>query len=135
LDRVTGWLIFNGEATDPWGGVVKFDNPQEKGDFGNPLKNRAAHLIGTKVTKDREHRNVNFDKLDWLNATRTTIEDAQVRSVHGNETLYFRNYKEGTHMVVVENGLVKDQFALVTQYAPKLSETQYEGSVVEKIRR
>jgi len=123
-----------GEANDPWGGVVRFDNPQEKGAFADPLQNRAAHLIGEDKS-GTENRVLKTDKLDWIGATRRTIEDAQVRVIQGNEVLYFRSYNEGIHLVVVESGAVKNQYGLVTQYAPELRKTQFRGAIVERVRR
>jgi hypothetical protein len=134
VKRVAGWLQSMGEATDPWGATVRFDNPQRRGNFATPLENRAAHLIGEDTTGN-EDRVRDEQKLNWLGATRQTIEDAQARVKQGNETLYFRTYKEGVHMVIVEDGTVKDQYGLVSQYAPELKKTQFEGALVEQVRR
>ena len=57
-----------------------------------------------------------------------------MRIRQGNETLYFRSYAEGVHMVVVEEGTIKDQFGLVTQYPPDLRSHNFEGAIVEKVR-
>lgn len=37
-------------------------------------------------------------------------------------------------MVVVESGKVKDQYGLLTQYAPELTKGKFEGDVVERVR-
>lgn len=38
VKRIANWLPAIGEATDPWGGVVRIDNPQTKGDFGDRVR-------------------------------------------------------------------------------------------------
>lgn len=90
---------------------------------------RAKNPTGNEV------RVLDSDKLAWIGATRKTIEDAQIRVRAGYETLYFRSYAEGTHMVIVEDGKVTDQYALISQYAPKLAEKQFEGALVERVRQ
>ncbi|QIF01917.1 hypothetical protein [Roseimicrobium sp. ORNL1] len=98
------------------------------------MENRAAHLIGENIDKNQEDRTLRPEKLDWVGAVEKTISDAQVRVTNGPETFYFRNYAEGTHMVIVEDGAIKDQYALVTQYAPELSKRQFRGALVERVR-
>jgi len=134
VSRAASWLKNETPATDPWGATVQFDNPDRTGAFGDPLKNRAAHLLG-KDEWGTGTRDLHQGKIDWLSATRATIENAQARVRQGESTLYFRSYKEGVHMVVVEDGAVEAQHALVTQYAPELSKTQFEGAIVEKTQQ
>lgn len=122
------------KVSDPWGGQVNFANPQTRGNFSDPLKNRAAHLVGEEIQKGSENPRLDPGKLEWIGAVRNTIQDAQVRVNAGTETLYFRSYAEGVHMVVVENGSVKDHYSLVTQYAPRLEQVRSEGALVEKVR-
>ncbi len=131
VKRVANWLRFNVEAKDPWGDIVKFENPQRRGQFSDPLENRAAHLIGHNT--GNEVRVKHAGKLDWIGATRRTIEHAQARVVQNHEILYFRSYKGGVHMVVTEQGKLKNQRLLVTQYAPEPYE-RFEGALVEKTR-
>lgn len=134
VDRLASWLGMVRETTDPWGAKVRLDNPEQRGAFRDPLKNRAAHLMGEKSKGDPTARFRDEQKIGWLGAIETTISNAQVRVKQGSETLYFRNYSEGTHLVVVEGGAIKDQYALVTQYAPELRRSQFRGAKVEKIR-
>jgi hypothetical protein len=83
------------------------------------LKERAAHLLGSKL-KGKGPRVAVPNKIEWIGSTEDTIAHAQLRAIgEKGETLYLRNYKEGLHMVIVQDGEVKDQFGLVSQYALK----------------
>lgn len=106
VSKVAQWLGVMPKVSDPWGAQVTFANPQQRGRFADPLENRAAHLVGKEEIKGTEDRTLHTDKLAWIGAVRKTIEDAQVRVRAGAETLYFRSYPEGVHMVVVEDGAV-----------------------------
>ena len=133
VHRVASWLRGR-SAVDPWGAKVGFDNEQQRGQWPSGLENRAAHLLGREQTKGAEDRVKDDRKANWFGSVRGTIEGAQVRVVaKTGETLYFRRYNEGTHMVVVEDGAVKDQYGLVTQYAPE-SIKEFEGAVVERVQ-
>ncbi|WP_009964809.1 hypothetical protein [Verrucomicrobium spinosum] len=131
---LANWLRIMPPVKDPWGTSVKLDNPQERGGFQDPMENRAAHLLGADTNKGTESRVLDQEKLDWVGAVRKTISDAQVRVRAGAETLYFRSYKDGVHMVVTADGAVQEQRVLITQYAPELSKGKFQGAVVEKTR-
>ncbi len=120
VNAVADWLKTAGPVTDPWGMKVNFDHPQKQGTQPTDIKNRAAHLLGENMNKDVEDRTERPDKIAWFGAVRKTIQDAQVRTVaKSGEVYYFRNYVDGIHMVVVDDGEVKDQANIITQYAPQ----------------
>ncbi|WP_170157494.1 zincin-like metallopeptidase toxin domain-containing protein [Roseimicrobium gellanilyticum] len=135
VQRLAKWLGQMQKVSDPWGAKVLLANPQSKGRFADPMENRAAHLIGENDAAKTENRTLDPEKLDWIGSVMQTIADAQVRVTNGKETFYFRSYAEGVHMVIVEDGAVKDQYGVVTQYAPELSKTEFEGALVEHVRR
>ncbi|MES2738910.1 MAG: hypothetical protein V4672_21520 [Verrucomicrobiota bacterium] len=121
---------------DPWGSTVLVASPQTKGQFDSPFENRAAHLLGEEKPKGSEIRHPRQDKILWQGAIRQTISDAQVRVRDGAETLYFRTYKEGIHMVVTADGKVVDQdLVLISQYPPDMAKHPFGAqSIVEKVR-
>jgi hypothetical protein len=106
VSDLTTWLKGTQPVLDPWGATVTLANPQRRGDFAEPLENRAAHLIGVDSNRT-ENRALDPFKLEWIGALETTIRDAQVRATNGVETFYFRRYAEGLHMVIVEDGPAK----------------------------
>jgi hypothetical protein len=120
VKRVANWISALPPLTDPWGYKIKVAHPQKAGAFSDAVENRASHLIGTKAPGDPEtSRTLDAEKLDWLGAVPDTIEHAQVRVISADrqEYLYFRRYKEGVHMVVVEkDGTIINQYGLITQY-------------------
>ncbi|MGV3661291.1 MAG: phosphoribosyltransferase family protein [Prosthecobacter sp.] len=131
VQRVAKWLGLMGSVKDPWGGTVQLNNPQRRGQFSDEMENRAAHLLGRDLGNERRVQAP--EKVDWIGSVTKTISDAQVMVKDGNELLYFRSYKEGVHMVVVEAGAVKDHYGLVSQYAPGLK-AQSRGATVVKTR-
>lgn len=131
VERVASWLNVKKTAEDPWGATVTLNNPQKRGKFSDEISNRAAHLIGRETVKGTENRVLDPRKAEWVGAVPETIRNAQARVRQGTETLYFKRYAEGLHMVVTEGGKVKDQYGLVTQYAPEPGKG-FEGATVER---
>ncbi|MBB5040586.1 hypothetical protein [Prosthecobacter dejongeii] len=134
VSHIANWLSSMPKVKDPWGGTITLANPQGPGGFPTKLENRAAHMLGEKRDKKVEKRTEDPVKVQWIGAVQQTIEQAQVRVRQGHETLYFRSYAEGVHMVVVEEGIVKDQFGVVSQYRPNMARHNFDGAVVEKVR-
>lgn len=138
VTAVADWLKTAGPVTDPWGMKVNFDHPQKQGTQPTDIKNRAAHLLGENMNKVVEDRTERPDKVAWFGAVRKTIQDAQVRTVaKTGEVMYFRSYQGGIHMVVVDDGEVKDQANIITQYAPQSFDTQnkrYQDTRIEYAR-
>lgn len=134
VSHIANWLSSMPKVKDPWGGTITLANPQGPGGFPTKLENRAAHMLGEKLDKKVENRTEDPVKVQWIGAVQQTIEQAQVRVRQGHETLYFRSYAEGVHMVVVEEGIVKDQFGVVSQYRPNMAKHNFDGAVVEKVR-
>jgi hypothetical protein len=135
VHRVAKWLPSAGETRDPWGASVNFNNPQKEGVYSEDIKNRAAHLIGNTIEGTRpEKRTLSLDKLQWFGSTKATIENAQIRMIASNgDTLYFRSYGDGIHMVIVEDGIVKDQYGLISQFALD-KPGKRSDAVVERVR-
>ncbi|TDU62102.1 hypothetical protein EI77_04740 [Prosthecobacter fusiformis] len=134
VSKVARWLGYMPKIKDPWGGSISLSNPQTKGGFPTELENRAAHLLGENLDERVEKRTERPSKVEWIGAVQGTIEGAQVRVRQGSETLYFRSYAEGVHMVIVEEGIVKDQYGIVSQYAPDMNKRNFKDAVVEKVR-
>jgi hypothetical protein len=138
VDSLAHWLTAAAPVTDPWGMKVVFNHPQEKGTQPTAIKNRAAHLLGENKNKNIEDRSEDPGKAAWFGAVQKTIRDAQVRAVSkSGEVMYFRNYVDGIHMVVVDDGVVKDQAHIITQYAPQSFDTKnkrYEDTRIEFAR-
>lgn len=135
VNAVANWLTVADPVSDPWGMKIIFNHPQDKGTQPTAMHNRAAHLIGENLDKSVENRSQDKRKIAWFGAVRKTIQDAQSRAVaQTGEVLYFRNYVDGIHMVVVDDGEVKDQGAIITQYAPESFEGRYKDLRVEFTR-
>ena len=72
--------------------------------------------------------------INWIGAVQTTIKDAQVRVLQGNEIIYFRSYAKTVHKVVVERDKSTGEFMLVSQYPVHLQDDSHKGAIVDKVR-
>lgn len=81
-----------------------------------------------------EDRVESQDKLEWFGSVLPTIQNAQARMIMPNgDTIYLRRYREGLHMVIVEDGAVKDQYGLVSQFSIGSAEKR-EKARIERFR-
>lgn len=132
---VAKWLTIVDPLVAPWGLKILFNHPQKEGTQPTFIKNRAAHLIGKNANIKVENRTQDTRKIAWFGAVRKTIRDPQVRAVaKTGEVLYFHNYIDGIHMVIMDGGTVKDHAAIITQFAPEAFEKRFKNVRVEFVR-
>lgn len=133
VKRAADFLISNPTVADRKGRIVFLPNGQTRGGYNDPVMNRAEHVTGADIAPGSHNRNLDIVKARWLAAVPDTIANAPVRVTGGSEVIYFRNYRNKTHMVVTtKEGVFVDQQAydsgLVTQYPLELSKKQFKGA-------
>lgn len=140
IDQALAFIKANPVITDWTGRKVVLPNGDANGPYGDRVKNRAYHLVGSRISRDSHIRELRVDKAEFLASVPETIRNGDVKVRHNGEILYFKRYGPEVHMVTTgQEGAVLDQqvfdSGLVTQYPIELNSKKFDGAVVDSIRR
>lgn len=138
--RAAAFLRENAIVTDWTGRLVYLPYGQTRGSYGDPVENRAEHVVAYDQEQGTHQRQLDRDKARWLAAVPETIRNGAVRVGDEKSVYYFRRYSSGAvHMVVTSReGVLTDQklldSGLVTQFPTDLRRKDFPFTFVEAIR-
>jgi hypothetical protein len=139
VTRAGEFLTSNSIVTDWTGRSVYLPYGQTKGNYIDPILNRAEHVVAYDADQGTHQRQLDREKASWLAAVPTTIKNGRVRVRTSSGVLYFRRYGRDTHLVITSpEGVFIEQnvynSGLVTQFTVDLNTKSYPDGIVDAIR-
>ena len=135
LNRVIDFITKQGVVDAADGRRVNLANPDSFEGQPPTVRQRALHLI-TRSTNNPTIRERDVTRHPFVAAIPKTLLDPDLVAMGRHDSqdriYYFRNYKQGTHMVVTDKkGNIIEQGnedGLLTQYSPNLTTPPFDGS-------